>query len=67
MRLVESYLIEVCRFVPSELRDEIARDLREAIAEEIYVLADAHNEDPPDTDVKQVLNRFGHPLKVGAR
>ena len=67
MRLVESYLIEVCRFVPSELRDEIARDLREAIAEEIYVLADAHNEDPTDTDVKQVLNRFGHPLKVAAQ
>jgi hypothetical protein len=67
MQLVESYVNEVCRFVPSELRDEIARDLREAIAEEIYVLADARNEDATDTDVKLVLNRFGHPLKVAAR
>ncbi|NKB97210.1 MAG: hypothetical protein GKR90_01735 [Pseudomonadales bacterium] len=67
MQLVESYVIEVCRFVPSEQRDEIARDLREAIAEEVYELADARNEEPTDADAKQVLSGFGHPLKVAGR
>lgn len=67
MQLVESYVIEVCRFVPSEQRDEIARDLREAIAEEVYELADARNEEPTDEDAKQVLSGFGHPLKVAGR
>lgn len=67
MQLVESYVIEVCRFVPKEQRDDIARDLREAIAEEVYELAESRGEEPNDDDVRRVLRGFGHPLKVAGR
>ena len=62
--LIESYIVEVCRFVPKEQRKEIAQDLRDGIAEEVYERADERGEEPNEDDARIVLERFGHPLKV---
>ncbi|MEE2782380.1 MAG: hypothetical protein VYE04_03420 [Pseudomonadota bacterium] len=64
MRLIESYVVEVCRFVPKEQREEIAQDLRDAITQEAQEVADARGAVPIEADIEQVLAGFGHPLKV---
>ena len=67
MKLVESYLNEVCRFIPQQQCAEIRDELLEAIVGELEGRAQAAGREPNEEDEKQVLAGFGHPLKVASR
>ena len=67
MELVKSYLNEVGRFLPQEQREDILSDLRGAIEDEIAGSAEAAGRPATIQDEQEVLQRFGHPLKVAAR
>ncbi len=66
MQLVDSYLNEVGRFLPAAQREDIIKELREAITEQIEDLAQARSGAPGSGDEEAVLRRFGHPLKVAS-
>lgn len=64
MQLVDSYLVEISRFLPEAQREDILVELRSTIEEQISDSAAGDN--PTLAEQKAILNRFGHPLKVAS-
>ena len=64
LELIDSYVKEVGQYLPRESRGDIARDLHEAVLEEVFALAEAAGRAPTLVDQQTVLARFGHPFKV---
>ena len=67
MRLVESYLNEVARFLPENQRTLVLDELRDDILGEIEGRAETFDRSPSNEDEEVVLTRFGHPLKIAGR
>ena len=64
MRLIDSYLSEVERFLPADQRADILGELRSSLEEQ--VLDVAGDKTPGLDDQKVVINRLGHPMKVAS-
>ena len=64
MSYVDSYLAQVGRHLSARQRDDILRELRSSIEDQITDLAG--NREPGHNDEKAVLRRLGHPLKVAS-
>jgi len=64
MRLVESYLNEVGRYLPGSDDNDILRELRASLEEQVYDAAG--DATPGPQHEKTVLNRLGHPMKVAS-
>ena len=67
MKLIDSYLNEVGRFLPNSGRDDTLRALKEDLSEAVEGRAEAENRKANVDDEHEVLIRFGHPLKVAGR
>ena len=64
MQLIESYLSEIERFLPSGQRADILGELRSSLEEQVLDLA---GDNAPGLDEqKSVINRLGHPMSVAS-
>lgn len=63
MKLLDRYMSAVAHYLPEKRRDEIARELRSNILDQLEQLAEP-NHSPSEAQVAQVLNGMGHPQKV---
>lgn len=59
MELVDRYILAVKQALPSDKQDEIGRELKANILDEIDALNDQNSNN--DDNVKTVLNKYGHP------
>ncbi len=66
MQLIDNYMNELSRFLPTENRDDILVELRTSIEEQVADHAREQGHEPDIDDEKSVLRRFGHPLKVAS-
>jgi hypothetical protein len=64
MRLIESYLSEVGRYLPADQCDDILSELRSSLEEQVLDVAGGST--PNLDDEKKVINSFGHPLQVAS-
>lgn len=63
MKLLDRYMSAVAHYLPESRRDEITRELRSNILDQLEHLAESGQE-PGEAQVAQVLNAMGHPQKV---
>lgn len=63
MKLLDRYMSAVAHHLPENRRDEITRELRSNILDQLESLAEA-NQEPSEAQVAQILNSMGHPQKV---
>jgi uncharacterized membrane protein len=66
MDLVESYLVEVRRYLLDAQRDDIVEELRETLEEQVHDHAEGCGRSPQREDELAVLSILGHPLKVAS-
>ena len=64
MELVDSYLTELRHHLPSDQREDIVKELRDNIVEEVHERAAIRAGEPDAADERAVLAKLGHPLKV---
>ncbi len=64
MKLIESYLHEVGRYLPENERDDVLGELRSSLEEEVREYAGT--DEPTRNQVEHVLNKFGHPINVAS-
>lgn len=64
MQLIDSYLSEVERFLPTDQRADILGELRSSLEEQVFDIAGDRT--PGLDEQKVVINRLGHPLKVAS-
>lgn len=63
MKLLDCYMSAVAHYLPEARRDEIIRELRSNILDQLEHLA-GPDQEPTEVQVAQVLNHMGHPQKV---
>lgn len=63
MKLLDRYMSAVAHYLPENRRDEITRELRSNILDQLEHLAEPDQE-PSEAQVAEVLNSLGHPQKV---
>ena len=64
--IIDSYLAQVGQYLPAETRDDVLTELRTDIAEQIEAGA-AEQTGVADSEIaRDVLKRYGHPLKVAS-
>ncbi|MFI5960405.1 HAAS signaling domain-containing protein [Cryptosporangium sp. NPDC051539] len=59
MDLIDRYVADVVELLPRRQRADVARELRELLAEEL--------QGSSADDARELLRRFGHPSEVAAR
>ena len=64
--LVDSYLTEIGRHLPSRMRDDIVSELRSDLTEEFLERAELEDRNPNDVDEREVLLAMGHPVVVAS-
>ncbi|MEM9057750.1 MAG: hypothetical protein AAGD86_09750, partial [Pseudomonadota bacterium] len=64
MQLIESYLVEVGRYLPAATRSDILSELRVSLEDQAQELAG--DSAPTQDHERAVIERLGHPLKVAS-
>ncbi|MFQ3251267.1 MAG: hypothetical protein ACI9O6_003114 [Glaciecola sp.] len=65
MEMVDRYIVAVKQALPEDKQDEIGRELKANILDEIDALSEQYNNS--EDAVKQVLNKYGHPETTANR
>jgi hypothetical protein len=65
--MIESYVHEVARRLPRKLRNDVAFELRDLLADELQAKADAAGGAPDEAMALTLLNAFGRPADVADR
>lgn len=66
MNLVERYIQAVKIELPAPQREDIARELKSTIQDELDAMTERHGRSPTDTETSEYLQRLGHPVRVAS-
>ena len=66
MNLVERYIQAVKIELPARQREDIARELKSTIQDELDVMTESHGRSPTAAEVSAYLQRLGHPVRIAS-
>ena len=67
MTLIDQYLAAVAAQLPSDKREDITAELRDALMERVEAREDELGRPMSEAETESLLREFGHPLTVAAR